>query len=396
MRLAIIADVFPPLRSSGAVQLRDLSVEFARQGHEVTMIVSSPDLTVPWTIEMWDGVQVLRLRTLKTKETSYVRRTIGEFLMPFWMLRNLRKSPLGDQRWDGVVWYSPTIFLGPIVKALKLMSGCRSYLIVRDIFPEWAVDMGLMGRGLPYQFFKSVEKYQYSVADVIGIQTPANRSYFKEWQQRSAGKVEVLQNWLADKAANGCSISVAETPLAGRKIFVYAGNMGVAQGAEVLVDLAEMLRARSDIGFLLVGRGSAVPQLRKQVANRGLDNIAILDEIEPDEIPGLYKQCHIGLVLLDPRHKTHNIPGKFLSYMQAGLPVLASVNPGNDLEGLIKLEGVGRVSADASIQALFDYAQVLIEDMSVNPEMPAKCKALAAKLYSPDVAVRQIVDALQP
>ena len=220
---------------------------------------------------------------------------------------------------------------------------------------------------------------------MIGIQTPANRSYFKERQQRSAGKVEVLQNWLADKVPNGCSISVAETPLAGRKIFVYAGNMGVAQGAEVLVGLAEMLRTRSDIGFLLVGRGSAVSQLREQVVNRGLDNIAIFDEIEPDEIPGLYKQCHVGLVLLDPRHKTHNIPGKFLSYVQAGLPVLASVNPGNDLEDLIKSEGVGRVSTDTSIQALFDHAQGLIEDISVNAEMPAKCKALAARLYSPEI-----------
>ena len=122
VRLALIADAYPPLRSSAAVQLRDLSVEFARQGHEVTMLVASPELQVPWNIEDCKGVQVVRLKTPQTKDIDYVRRTIGEFLMPFSMLRNLRKSPLANQRWEGVVWYSPTIFLGPIVSALKKSS----------------------------------------------------------------------------------------------------------------------------------------------------------------------------------------------------------------------------------------------------------------------------------
>ena len=112
--------------------------------------------------------------------------------MPFMMLHNLRKSPLANVSWDGVVWYSPTIFLGPIVKVLKKASGCRSYLIIRDIFPEWAVDMGLLRRGLAYRFFKVVESYQYSVADVIGVQTMANLSYFDHLMQREKQRVEVL------------------------------------------------------------------------------------------------------------------------------------------------------------------------------------------------------------
>jgi len=174
LRIALIADVFPPLRSSGAVQLRDLSLEFVKQGHEVTVMIASPELKGDWHIESpesWQGVQIVRLKAPKTKDIDYVRRTIGEFLMPFAMLRNLRKSPLADQRWDGVVWYSPTIFFGPIANALKKASGCRSYLIIRDILPEWAVDMGLMGRGLPYRFFKAIEKFQFLITrwPMVGI-----------------------------------------------------------------------------------------------------------------------------------------------------------------------------------------------------------------------------------
>lgn len=394
MRIALIADVFPPLRSSGAVQLRDLSHELVRQGHKLTVMIPASDIDQPWLLEDMNGVEVLRLKAPRTKDMGYVRRTLCELLMPFAMLRNLRKSPFADVRWKGVVWYSPTIFLGPMASALKKVSACQSYLIIRDIFPEWAVDMGLLGRGLPYRFFKAVERYQYSVANVIGVQTPANVPYFDAWALQSGRRVEVLQNWLAEAPDLGCTISVADGPLAGRTIFVYAGNMGVAQGMGILIDLAERLHGRRDIGFLFVGRGSDAKLLREDASGRGLDNIVFHDEVEPSEIPGLYAQCHVGIVALDSRHKTHNIPGKFVSYMQGALPVLASINPGNDLAEIIEREGVGRVCTNHSVDTLQRLAEDLVDEIASNTNMSARCRALSAKLFSPETVVKQITAAL--
>ena len=395
MRIALIADTFPPLRTSGAVQLRDLSREFVRQGHELTVMLPEAGLGTPWHLEDFGGVQVLRLSAPETKDIGYVRRTLNEFLMPFAMLRSLRKSPLAQERWDGVVWYAPTIFLGPIASALKKASGCKGYLIIRDIFPEWAADMGLMSRGLPYRFFKAIANYQYSVADVIGIQTQGNHTYFSD---RPDCNVEVLQNWLSDAPDVGCSVGVAGGALAGRTIFVYAGNMGVAQGMDILLNLAERLLGRHDIGFVFVGRGSDAQRLRDDAKARGLDNVAFYDEIDPTEIPGLYAQCHIGIVALDPRHKTHNIPGKFVSYMQSGLPVLASINPGNDLLEMIEREGVGRVCTDHSVDTLQRLALELVDEVLATgarvQAISTRCKALSAKLFSPEAAVKQIVAAL--
>lgn len=395
MRIALIADAYPPMRSSAAVQLRDLSQELARQGHIPAAIIPSADLEQPWSLEDVDGVQILRLKAPHTKDIGYVRRTIGEFLLPFMMLRNLRKSPLANVRWDGVIWYSPTIFLGPLANALKKSSACRSYLIIRDVFPEWAVDMGLLGRGVAYRFFKAIEHSQYSVADVIGVQTPGNLPYFDHLAKQSGRRIEVLQNWLADTPDTDSSISVADGPLAGRKIFVYAGNMGVAQGMDILIDLAERLYTRRDIGFLFVGRGSDAQRLRADAKARGLDNVVFHDEIDPSEIAGLYSQCHVGIVALDPRHKTHNIPGKFLSYMQSGLPVLASINPGNDLAELIQREGVGRASMDHSVDTLHRLAVELADEISYGENVSARCRALSAKLFSPGAAAKQIVAALE-
>jgi glycosyltransferase involved in cell wall biosynthesis len=395
MRLVLIADTFPPLRTSGAVQLRDLSREFARQGHALTVLLPSSDQDEPWLLEEIDGAQVLRLKAPRIKDIGYIRRTIGEFAMPFAMLRQFRKSPLSSDQWDGVVWYAPSIFHGPLASALKKRSSCKGYLIIRDIFPGWAVDMGLMGRGLPYRFFYAVAQYQYSVADVIGVQTPGNRGYFDKWQQQPGRTLEVLQNWLDKPAQARCSIRVNETTLAGRKVFVYAGNMGIAQGMDILLDLAEKLRHRTDVGFLFVGRGSDASRLKASAKDRKLDNVLFYDEIHPDEIPDLYSQCCAGIVALDSRHKSHNIPGKFLTYMQNGLPVLANVNAGNDLAQMIRDEQVGQVCESNQVADLLQLIYKLLAQIDFQADvLPNRCRSLFEREFAVDRTVRQIVAAL--
>ena len=394
MRIALVADTFPPLRTSGAVQLRDLSREFVRQGHSLCVLLPSADQGEPWKSEEFDGAQVLRLKSPRTKDIGYVRRSLAELAMPFAMLQNLRKSPFAEEQWNGVVWYAPTIFHGPLVSALRKSSRCKSYLIIRDIFPDWAVDMGLMGRGLPYRFFDAVARYQYSVADVIGVQTPGNRRYFDRWKEQPGRQLEVLQNWLDKPLQARCSIRVDETAVAGRKVLVYAGNMGVAQGMNILLDLAETLRSRPDVGFLFVGRGSDAARLKAAAQSRQLDNAVFFDEIDPDEIPGLYAQCHAGIVALDPRHKSHNIPGKFLTYMRSGLPVLANINAGNDLAQMIRGERVGQVCESNQLDELLSLTEKLLDQIETDSGLSTRCTALFAREFAVEKTVRQIVAAL--
>ena len=329
-----------------------------------------------------------------TKDVGYIRRTINEMRLPHVLLAALRGSPLWDVRWDGVVWYSPTIFLAPIVRVLRRKHKCRSYLILRDIFPEWAVDMGLMTKGLSYRFFKFIEHSQYAVADTIGVQCAANLPYMKEWSQSPGRRIEVLQNWLADAEDTGCRIHIGATKLAGRRIFAYVGNMGVAQGLDAFVDLAVRMRDRRDIGFLFVGRGSDASRLAARAASHELDNTLFHDEIEPEEIPGLLAQCHVGMLALDPRHRTHNIPGKFLTYMQAGLSVLARVNPGNDLEVLIKDNRVGRVCTDGDVALLERFVEELIASPEELAATRERARSISKRLFSSKAAAEQIVRAL--
>ena len=362
----------------------------------MTVVLPDASLKVNW--ELYDeskNTKVLRLKALQTKDINYFSRAIGEHLLSFFMYSNLKKSPLVDISWDALIWYSPTIFLGSLVNKIKKKTGCPAYLIVRDIFPEWAVDMGLLQRGFIYKYFKRVERYQYEQADTIGVQTPSNCEYFKKEHAELQANIEVLNNWLSDPQSDQCSIQLSESALAGRRILVYTGNIGVAQGMDILIDLANSMKENQSVGFVFVGRGTAVEQIKEKAAGFCLDNILFFDEINPNEIPSLLQQCHAGLIALDPRHKNDNIPGKFLAYMQSGLPVLGNINPGNDLEDLVEKHKVGKVVSTNSLTDLNNAANELLEEIDVDTGFKARCLQLSKSQFSAKSAAEQIIDALK-
>ena len=379
--------------SSGSVQVRDLANDFVELGHKISVYTSTYGQHEGLNIDSSKNLKIFRFRSLKTKEINYFRRTINEILTPYIMLSEIKKSSIANEKYDAVIWYSPTIFLSPVASYLKKVSDCPGYLILRDIFPDWAVDTGIIGKGLPYLILKIFEKYQYFVADIIGVQAKGNLSYFKRYIKKSKTKIEVLNNWLSHSGKKKSSIEVSKTSLSGRKIFIYAGNMGVAQGIDILFELVLNLRDRNDIGFLFVGRGSEMERFREDPIFKSLKNILFFDQIDADEIPSLYSQCDVGMLSLDTRHKTHNIPGKFLSYIASGLPVLASVNPGNDIINLINSSRTGQVIDNACPKNLSNKAIEIIKSLD-DDKIKERCTTLSNKLFQPRIATKQIINSI--
>jgi hypothetical protein len=239
-----------------------------------------------------------------------------------------------------------------------------------------------------------IEYFQYWVADVIGIQSEADLEKMNKWVKKNKRKLELLKNWLADRSNTGCSICINRTILAGRIVLVYAGNMGIAQDVSQLVELAFKLRDKSDIGFLFIGRGKNFTQLRKNTIDLNLENILFYDEISPEEIPGLYSQCHIGLISLDSRHQTSNIPGKFISYTQAGLPVLAVVNEGNDLINIIKDHRMGVALTSTNAKSSDEIYADLIK-IVLTTEISENCRSFYLQNYLTKIAAKQIISSLR-
>jgi len=393
MNLVLVADAFYPLKTSGAKQLEDLSLALIDKGHQVTAIIPSPDIDEEIAVEEYKGIRLIRLKVNKFKDVSYIKRTINEFLLPFFMLRRLKHSPVCDEIWDGVIWYSPSIFFGPLVAHLKSKSDCKSYLILRDIFPEWAVDMGLIRKGLIYLFFKFIANYQYSQANTIGIQSEENRKFINKRYIKNNPKIEVLHNWLYPKQSDGNGSNI-KLNLEGKKLLIYAGNMGVAQNLDIFIELALRLRKSKDVTFLFIGRGSEKKRLESLVKKEELENVAFRDEVDFEVLSSLYLSSFAGLLSLDSRHKTHNVPGKFISYMSSGLPVIASLNPGNKLFELINNENVGIAINNNSLDDLTKEVKEFINDAENNKYIADRCYALFKKLYSPENASEQILSGL--
>ena len=392
--ILIVTDTYYPVNISASIQMTDLANEFARLGYRLLVVTPLIKSIIDPDDHHVSSIDILRVKCLTAKDSNYFYRGISEFLMPFLMIRELKKLRLDELCVEGIIWYSPTIFFGPLIYWAKRKFKCKSYLILRDLFPDWAVDAGVMRKGLIYRVLKLVEKYQYRQADVIGLQTPANLPHLQPWQSDHR-QLEVLPNWLALLEMKHCSLKIADTALAGRKIFVYAGNMGVAQDINPIIDMVASLQSMRDWGFLFVGRGSEVDNIRRRITADKLDNIVLRDEIQPHEIPGLFAQCHIGIVALDPRHTTHNIPGKFIAYMRSGLPVLARINKGNDLKEVIHSYGVG-IAIDEPGQAKLQLAAL---ELMALPQEVLSAQAKAAKdlweaQYSAEACALQILSRL--
>jgi glycosyltransferase involved in cell wall biosynthesis len=387
MRLLLVADTYPPARISGALQMQDLAHALAALGHRPLVLV--PALDGPPGLSEQEGVQVLLVRAPTTKDVPYWQRTLAELALPWVLLRGLRRSGLRNEAWQGVVCYSPSIFLGPVIRAIKRRPGCQAYLIVRDLFPDWAVDAGVLRKhSLPWRFFKAIERGLYRQADVIGVQTPSNMPLVAKDAPADA-QIEVLHNWLAPPSRDGQRSSPTLGALEGRINFIYAGNMGVAQDMGAFVELAQRMQDRDDVGFVFVGRGSEAARL-KQLA-QSLPNLLVLDEVDPVVLPSLLAQCHVGIVALHPAHHTHNIPGKLLTYLHAGLPVLARANANNDLIGLVEREGVGLAVAGGDSDLLYTHALHLADNADGRAAMGQAGIALATRIFSPKSAASAIV-----
>ena len=383
----IIAPVFPPFNSSGANQLSDLADEFSHQGHLVTVVTPSPFIKEQYKIEKKNQLKIIRIKTPSFRDVGYIRRTCIEFIIPYIMIAKFYLIIRLKQQYDGIICYSPTIFMTPLVKFLKKKK-IKTYLIVRDIFPQCALDINILAKGFTYFLLKFFESRQYKYADVIGIQSEGNLIYFNDLINQNK-KIKVLHNWLKAPTTKTVTFSLKQTKISNRKVLVYAGNMGIAQDLNFILALVKRMQVYNNIGFLFVGRGSYSKYISDFCSNQ--KNAHFVSEIPADQIHSLYKQCSIGIVSLDRRHSTHNIPGKFLSYIASGLPVVAIVNPGNDLVNLINEESVGFATSETNEEIFVKNILKILKPQN-QVILKARAKKIYKKYYSPRRAVDNICD----
>ena len=392
MRILILVVYYLPSPIASAKLVADLAREFHSLGHDV--LVAAPDDSIGQNVEVTieGGIKVLRIRTGEIKAAPRWLRAWREITLSSVLWRKGRAFFLQNPC-DLIVYYSPTIFFGALVDRLKHHYRCMSYLILRDIFPQWAVDAGVLPRGSPaHRFFACKEKLNYDAATIIGVQSPANLDYFSARGLQRRYRLEVLYNWADATGDRGTRREYrSRLGLEGKVVFFYGGNIGVAQDMDNILRLAERIRDESEAHFLLVGDGSEVPRLRVLIAERGLTNTTLHPPVDQEAYLDMLDEFDVGLISLDRGLKTQNFPGKMLSYMDRAKPILASINPGNDLGELLDKHEAGLVCINGDDERFEMLARRLLADRELRVRLGRNAHALLEERFSVKSAARQIL-----
>jgi len=391
MRILILVDCYLPSCKSGAKHIHDLGVEFQRQGHQVTVLTPSDTISQDLDVTDEQGLRIARIKTGKIKGTSKIFRAFQEARLSAHIWHKAKYFFLQNPC-DLIIFYSPTVFFGALVRKLKTLWRCPAYLILRDIFPEWTVNAGILSKGLIYRFFRAKEIEQYETADIIAVQSPANLDYFAREFPRKPYRLEVLYNWTALHEPDLPPTNYrTQLGLQDKVVFFYGGNVGVAQDMDNIVRLAASLARHSHIHFLLVGDGSEVLRLKGSIAAERLRNIQILPAVGQQEYLSMLSEFDVGLISLDRRLTTHNVPGKMLGYMYWGMPILAGLNPGNDLFDLIRQNEAGFCFVNGDDRNLSAAALTLANDPELRSRMGNNSRRLLERIFSVQAAAQQIL-----
>ena len=264
----------------------------------------------------------------------------------------------GNVRFDLILYSTPPITFNKVIKAAKRRNPqAMTYLLLKDIFPQNAVDLGMMTKsgvkGMLYKMFRKKEKELYRISNFIGCMSPANVRYVLEHNPEvKAEKVEIAPNSYDVPSLKDEEIKeqrVKETMNIREKyelptdvpIFIYGGNMGKPQGIPFLVECMRAVKDREDCHFVIVGDGTEYPKLEAFVNDCHPKAVSVFRRLPKEDYDRLAEACNVGLIFLDYRFTIPNYPSRLLPYLMSRKPIIACTDPNCDTGALAEQNGYG-------------------------------------------------------
>ena len=329
----------------------DLLREFVKNGHKVYAIspIERRQNKDTYLFEE-DNSTILRLRIGNTQKTNIIEKGISTVLIEPTFIRAI-KTYFSDVKFDLVLYSTPPITLVGAIKYVKKRDGAKTYLLLKDIFPQNAVDMGMLRatgmKGFLYKHFRRQEKELYQLSDRIGCMSKANVEYvLHNNAEVDSSIVEVCPNSieLVDKSVDNATRAVLRNKYSipiDERVFVYGGNLGKPQGIPFLIECLDKCKDIKGAFFLIVGNGTEYHLINEYIEKEKPDNIKLMSKLPKEDYDALVGACDIGLIFLDHRFTIPNFPSRLLAYMQAKLPVFAVTDSNTDVGKVIVDGGFG-------------------------------------------------------
>lgn len=341
----------------------DLMRKFRNEGHDV-YIVSPRERRAGESTRHYEanGVHILGVRTLNLQKTNVIEKGIGQVLVET-QFKQAIKRHLGDIKFDLILYSTPPITFPKVIQYLKKANPqAKTYLLLKDIFPQNAVDLGMMSttgmKGFLYRFFRKKEKKLYALSDHIGCMSTANVQYvLKHNPEVAPERVEVAPNsyevqetvTLADEQRN--AIRTKYHLPTDRPVFIYGGNLGKPQGIPFLTKCLNANADREDCHFVVVGNGTEYGKMETWYKTRQPRSVSVFQHLPSEDYNQLVRACDVGLIFLDYRFTIPNYPSRLLPYLMEKKPIIAATDPNCDTGSIAEQNGYGYWCPSNSVDA---------------------------------------------
>lgn len=326
----------------------DLIRQFRDEGHEVYVVNPiEKRFNTPTQFVIESGVKLLRVKIGNITQNNLFEKGLSTLMIERQFL-NAIKRYLNDVKFDLVINTTPPITFEKVIRFIKKRDYAKSYLLLKDIFPQNAVDLNMFRKnGIIYYYFRMKEKRLYQISNFIGCMSQANIDYIKKNNpQIPSKKIELCPNSIEILSVNRNDESVKQIRAkhhipCDKSIFIYGGNLGKPQGIDFLIECLKANKENEQVFFVIAGAGTEFNKLKQYFINERPINARLLKELPKDEYDLLANSCDVGLIFLDHRFTIPNFPSRLLSYMQASMPVLAATDANTDIGDVMEQGGFG-------------------------------------------------------
>jgi glycosyltransferase involved in cell wall biosynthesis len=330
----------------------DLLREFIKDKHHVYIISPVEKKNhIRTHIIQENNSTILRLKTGNLFKTNIIEKGISTLTIEKIYKRGIKKYFKGI-KFDLILYSTPPITLQKAINYVKKRDSSITYLLLKDIFPQNAVDIGILqkkgAKGIIYHFFRKKEKRLYRDSDFIGCMSQANVKYLLEHNRNiDVNKVNIVPNCVEVKESDYLSESDKKELLCkynipkDKFICLYGGNLGKPQGIDFMIECFKKSKCIESAYFLIVGDGTEYEKINCAISDHKLNNVGLHKWIPKNEYKKLVQCCDAGLIFLDYRFTIPNFPSRLLTYLEAGLPVIAATDKNTDVGEIIEKNGFG-------------------------------------------------------
>ena len=373
----------------------ELMVEFKQKGHEIVVVGPVRDNN-RIGLQIEDDIQVLRVPTMKLFGVGKFQKGLANILLPYQYKKALKKSGL-DLNFDLVMMPTPPITLVSTASWIKKKYGSKFYLILRDIFPQNAVDLKMMRQGgIIFKYFRKKEVQMYQVADGIGCMSQGNIDFVaKQNPMMDTSKLHLLPNWsrlLPLSAQEKVQNLKKQFDLEDKFVVLFGGNVGRPQKMENIVALAKSCQDIEDIFFLIIGYGNEKENLRSLIASENLTNTKVMDSLSRDDYFDALQIAEVGLISLSEEFTIPNIPSKALVYYNTKKPILAAIDKHTDFGKILEDNDCGLWAESNNTPLLKEKLLSLYNDKEKREQMGENGYTYLKKSLLTHMAYDTIID----